>query len=809
MRTIVVLATIFLVSIICIGPLSGQAHQHYSENHAHYQDVKPIHITDIINTEEFISSAIENTRIRNPHLYERALEKAAIEKAEVVYSVGDEHTFYVLKFDDRTGSQYSAGWFDEINARLMAIGDVSQVWVAIAELENENVTQTEIDAIMEALEERTPPNSYDPDKGIFELVEKHFGLPPNIDQNGNRGAGNGKTDVLLVDIIDGWEPDSQRGFIAGFFFTLDQNTTQQFSNRRDIVYIDTYPGIYNPIQERRNPSRPLSTLVHEFQHLVFHNYRGTSQEETWLNEGLSEFSEAFCGFGLRSPARYFSNTNRSMTYWGESTSEDVLQDYSRVALWTMYLWEQLGNEFITKLVQTPSSFGRGIQIVNRAASDVGSALRFPDLFTHFNLANFVNDTNIDPRFGYRYSFTGRPSPRGYHNDPNVNRQGIQVAPYASYFIEYSLGDSLEIRFDSSNDFTLHAVEIARDRINVKPVSIGERYVQYDYGDVYRTIVFVIMNTGGTTVTFNYASEGGLRYFVDEYKFDDGSPKQITPGGATFLGFPNGEQYIGAGWAVQFEPEFPENQLLSARVYAAFGQEFQGSTVPADAPKSFNFHVWGDNNGSPGANLIEPFVIETTRQNFPGDFMDIELYDYAEYLTDIQGPIYVGFTHDTEYSVSVGMTNLLPNENRTFAFNGPNHPTQPDRWNRMFDLQLGSGTSLQGWNMMMRAVFAVYDPDRREVEIPESFELAQNYPNPFNQTTTIRYSLPTDGEVKIEIFDMLGRKVKTLVDDFRSEGIHTVAWNATDERGVVVSSGVYYYRMSSGESMMTNKMVFLR
>jgi hypothetical protein len=814
MRSIVVITRIFLISLICINPLTGQVARHFTEDYAHDDELRQVHITDIINTEEFINSAIENTRIRNPHLYARAFEKAGIVKDAATYSIGDEQTFYVLKFDGRTGSQYTAGWFDEVQARLMGVGDVAQVWVSIAELENENVTQTEIDAIMEALEERTPAASYDPNKGIFDLVEEYFGLPPDIDQNGIRGAGNGKTDVLLVDIIDGWEPDNGRGFIAGFFFTLDQNTTQQFSNRRDIIYIDTYPGIYNPVQNRRNPSRPLSTLVHEFQHLVFHSYRGTSQEETWLNEGLSEFSEAFCGFGLRNPSLYFSNTNRSMTYWGESTSEDVLQDYSRVALWTLYLWEQLGNEIITRLVQTPSSFGRGIQIVNRAASEVGSAWRFPDLITHFNLANFINDRNIDPRFGYEYSFTGRPSPRGYHNDPNINLQGRQIAPYASYFIEYSLGDSLEIRFDSANDFTIKAIEIARDRINVKPVSIGERYVQHDYGDVYRTIVFAIINTGGTTVTFNYSSEGGLRYYVDEYKFDDGSPKQITPGGATFLGFPNGEQYIGAGWAVQFTPEIPENQLLGARIYAAFGQEFQGSTVPADAPKSFYFHVWGDNNGRPGENLIEPFIVETTRQTFPGDFMDIELYDYAEFLTDIQGPIYVGFTHDTVYAVSVGMTNLLQNQNRTFAFNGPHHPTQPDQWRRMFDLQLGDGTSLQGWNMMMRAVFAVYDPDRQIEPIeplPNTFVLEQNYPNPFNHSTIIEYDLPDDAHIRIEIYDLLGRRVRTLVDDMKYtvDRLHRVEWNATDDNGNTVSSGVYYYRLITGESVITKKMVFLR
>lgn len=808
MRKIGIVALIITLTMVFnSGPVVGQTAQYLNEEYRYFDELQPVHVTDIINTEEFISSAIDNTRLRNPDLYARALYKAGIQETEVSYEVGDEHTFFVLKFDGQTGARYSTGWFDEVTARLMAVGDVSQVWVSVDELENEHVTQNEIDTIMEALEERTPSASYDPDNGIFELVRRYFGSPPNIDQNGNKGAGNGRTDVLLTDIDDGWDPDERGGFVAGFFITLDQNTTQQFSNRRDIIYVDTYPGIYNPLQESRNPNRPLSTLAHEFQHLVFHNYRGTVGDETWLNEGLSEFSEAFCGFGLRSPAQYFSNTNRSMTRWGETTSEEVLRDYSRVALWTMYLWEQLGNDYIRRLVQLPTTYGRGIQIVNRAAQEVGSERRFPDLFQHFNIANYVNDKNVDRRYGYDYSFDGRPDPRQYHNDPNVSRQGIQMPAYASYFIEYTLGDSLEIRFNSSSNITIKAIEVGRDVVNVVPVSVGETYIQNDYGEVYRTIMFAVINSGASTVSFDYASEGGFRYFVDEYKFDDGTPRAFS-GQAAYLGFPSSEEYIRSGWAVRFTPEFPENQLLQARIFAVFEQEFQGSDVPDDVSKSFYFHVWGDDNGNPGEDLIEPFIVETTRESFTQDFLDIDLYDYAGELRDIQGPVYIGFTHDNEYSVYVGMTNQL-NQNRTFAFFGPHHPSNPNRWARMFDLTVGDDISLEGWNMMMRAVFAVYDPDRRIEPLPEKFVLEQNYPNPFNQETTIRYDLPIDSEVKIEIFDVLGRKVKTLVDDFKEAGTYPVIWNATDERGIIVSSGVYYYRMISGETVTTKKMILLR
>jgi hypothetical protein len=770
------------------------------------EELKPVHITDIINTPEFIDRAIKETELRNPDLYKRVVQDAVQAAEEDEYEVGDERTFYILKFEGRSGTQLNAGWFDEVTFRLMQIGDLSQIWVSVEELENEHVTQTEVDAIYNSLEVSTSSNSRDPDRGIFDLVETYFGLPPNMGPNGIKGMGDGKTSVLITDIKDGWEPG--QGFVAGFFFSYDQGTGE-FSNRGDIIYVDSYPGIYNPSTESRNPSRPLSTLAHEFQHLVFHNYRGTTTEETWLNEGLSEYSEAVCGFALRSPGLYFANTNRAMNSWSESTSPDVLADYSRVALWTQYIAEQMGEEFVRHLVQLPASFGRGVFIVNRAAQEVGSDLNFAELFRNFTRANVINDKTVDQRYGYTYSFGGRPEPKQYHNDPNVSRNNIGLQRYASYYIEYAYGDSLEITFTSPSDISITAVEIGADEVSVVPIAVGEKYQQWEYGTRYRSIMFVVTNTSASNTTFSYESTGGFRYYVDEYSFDDGTPRPFS-GQAAYLGFPGTEAYFGSGWAVRFTPELPENVLVGARIYAVFEQEFDGSDAPLDSPKSFLFHVWGDDNGAPGEELIEPFAVETVRDDFPGTFLDVDLMGYADQLTNIPGPVYIGFTHNTNYSVYVGMTNMLQTSNRTYAFFGPNHPNSPNQWSEMFDLSVGDGVSLRGWNMMMRALFAVYDPDRDTGEIPETYALMQNYPNPFNQSTTILYELPNDGRVTIRIYDILGREVRTLVDEFKEEGIHPAVWNSRNNAGQVVSSGVYFYRMTAGADFSSvKKMVFVR
>lgn len=96
-------------------------------------------------------------------------------------------------------------------------------------------------------------------------------------------------------------------------------------------------------------------------------------------------------------------------------------------------------------------------------------------------------------------------------------------------------------------------------------------------------------------------------------------------------------------------------------------------------------------------------------------------------------------------------------------------------------------------------------------LPRAFSLAQNSPNPFNPVTTISYTVPGGygADVRIEVFDISGRLVSTLVDQYREPGSYSVFWEGTDSYGARVSSGVYFYRMSAGEFVQTRKMVLLK
>ena len=95
------------------------------------------------------------------------------------------------------------------------------------------------------------------------------------------------------------------------------------------------------------------------------------------------------------------------------------------------------------------------------------------------------------------------------------------------------------------------------------------------------------------------------------------------------------------------------------------------------------------------------------------------------------------------------------------------------------------------------------------QIPKEYILNQNYPNPFNPVTTLRYDLPEQSDVTITIYNMLGRKVKTLVNSTQDAGFKSVIWDATNYQGNPVSAGVYLYKIQAGEYISTKKMVLLK
>lgn len=97
----------------------------------------------------------------------------------------------------------------------------------------------------------------------------------------------------------------------------------------------------------------------------------------------------------------------------------------------------------------------------------------------------------------------------------------------------------------------------------------------------------------------------------------------------------------------------------------------------------------------------------------------------------------------------------------------------------------------------------------EPDLPDRFVLYQNYPNPFNPSTVIKFGLPSQSDVHLEIFDILGRRVNILADGPMEAGYHEIVWNGADYSGSRVSSGVYFYVLRTGDFASAKKMLILK
>ena len=111
-------------------------------------------------------------------------------------------------------------------------------------------------------------------------------------------------------------------------------------------------------------------------------------------------------------------------------------------------------------------------------------------------------------------------------------------------------------------------------------------------------------------------------------------------------------------------------------------------------------------------------------------------------------------------------------------------------------------------------FAPSPSDVREIQgsdevRPSQFYLSQNYPNPFNPITNFQFTLAKSVHVRIEIFNIVGQKVRTLVDKDMKPGVYQADWEGKDESGNAVSSGIYFYKMQAGEFSNMKKMVLLK
>ena len=178
------------------------------------------------------------------------------------------------------------------------------------------------------------------------------------------------------------------------------------------------------------------------------------------------------------------------------------------------------------------------------------------------------------------------------------------------------------------------------------------------------------------------------------------------------------------------------------------------------------------------------------------------------------------TDSTIHSSSIKFDAMLDGTNYQWTRNGEDisgedsnilefkNGLQPD--NATYNCKVDGATSR---NIIIQSLTDV--DDEKGIEnvdvLPTEYSLSQNYPNPFNPSTVIEFALPTNGNVSLKVFNSIGEEVAELVNQEMNAGYHSVNFNASTSSATAtnLSSGIYFYRISAGHFVKTNKMILLR
>ncbi|HNX01414.1 MAG TPA: T9SS type A sorting domain-containing protein, partial [Candidatus Cloacimonadota bacterium] len=154
-----------------------------------------------------------------------------------------------------------------------------------------------------------------------------------------------------------------------------------------------------------------------------------------------------------------------------------------------------------------------------------------------------------------------------------------------------------------------------------------------------------------------------------------------------------------------------------------------------------------------------------------------------------------------------------NEIDIFNISNPTQPTLVARypWNHFSNgITVNNGTlysadDFYGFSIIDLNSVPIIDP----VAVPSTGIYVSNYPNPFNPETSISYTLPTSGQVKISIYNIRGQLVKQLDDSYQASGKHTITWNGMNDNHEQASSGIYFCRITSGGKQVTHKLMMVK
>ena len=701
--------------------------------------------------------------LQHPHV----LAEAKLLKTQAWnFTVGSKKSWYADDLSKSSADPNSDRYL--VPSTCRAVGANCYVFVEDTSWNSGRVTQTAVDSVENAFDNRTPASAA---QGIYEEDVSAFGSPPDVDNDP-------RISILILDIKDGFTGTG--GYVQGYFYSFNEIPSNQpgysTSNDAEIYFLDCNPASLGSANGLRDA---MSTTAHEFQHMIHWNY--DPSEIPFVNEGCSLVAEVNCGYPIYDQTGFVNETNHYLLDWRGGNLTEVANDYSRAARFMTYIRDQIGMGVFHFIV---ASTQHGITGLNAGFQSFGTSRRFSDIFQSWTIANILDDTTVSSLYGYRYPNLPKAAGRTYYN-PNVGTTVDTVQALAARYLAFKAGAGLKGTF-STNSLTLliKAVEIGTSAKRVLDVTPNVQFSEPDFGSTYSEIDFVVMNTDqNLPAQYSYHMEGTGETAM-ELKWDQTEPTgyyQLPAGDTVCVTFDG----VEGATLDSIRVALRRAGTMTGGVWA-----YSGTVRPSPL-------------GAPLAVPISASISTTTPVPYPVPFQNWTTIDLRSDSIDASQPFVVGFVcaGDPNIQPRVMITDYVSSSPyHSFTYLGEDSP--PD-WYYLTSDTAGDTVSLY----LIRAYVSFGSPDTgggTEI-VPSAFTLSQNYPNPFNPSTRIDYTVPKGfvGNVRVQIYDALGRLVQTIFNGEQSGGEYPIVWTPHG-----VASGAYYCVLRWGKEAIVRKMMYI-
>ena len=404
---------------------------------------------------------------------------------------------------------HNKGEYHTVVARLLRIGKYGLFYA--------DTSFTLADAAVQKLQD-------DFDGKIYPRSRNLFGeeANPGVD-------GDSLITILLYDIRDdNFYDNTVSSIIAGYFNPIDSDplfVNHRNSNKREMVYVDNQAL-------NDDPDFTLGVLAHEYQHLIHRNL--DRDEETWLNEGMSELAIVNSGYPRSSPVRFLKAPDSPLTDF--LAREKGVAEYDKVYLFFLYLHEHYGDALIRSIAGDPSN---GIGSVQNGLNVAAGGIEFREVFGNWTVANYLDyDDGGDALYGYKSIDLPAITRSAVFSSLPVEQQNETLPRLTADYIEFIGGQNLEILFDGENankNLSAKVVQFTGNNafLSITDITLDNQQNGSLVIDQFGTTVTkaaLIVNqyaSSPVTATYRYRAEGkGITLVSDKLTYADGEPKWV-------------------------------------------------------------------------------------------------------------------------------------------------------------------------------------------------------------------------------------------------------------------------------------------